>query len=146
MLNTKPMKGGEGYFERMKNWFRNAGKKQDELLDNTDPDNLKGLNDVANSKLGKRSLLKLGLYGAGGIALLMMVYDTANPFKAIMEGLKDIKETVQGLKEVADAAGNAAKNAAKGGFDLIAWLGENWWMPAVVCLVFLILFLISSFM
>jgi len=76
----------------------------------------------------------------------MMVYDTSNPFKAIMEGLKDIKETVQGLKEVADAAANAAQNAAKGGFDLIAWLGENWWMPAVVCLVFLIIFLISSFM
>ena len=146
MLNTKPMKGGEGYFERMKNWFRNAGKKQDEFLDNTDPDNLKGLNDVANSKLGKRSLLKLGLYGAGGIALLMMVYDTPNPFKAIMEGLKDIQETVQALKEVVDAAANAAENAAKGGFDLIAWLGKNWWMPAVVCLVFLIIFLISSFM
>ena len=147
MLNTKPMKGGEGYFERMKNWWRNdAGKKQDELLKNKNSDNLDALGDVANSKLGKRSLLKLGLYGAGGIALLMMVYDTANPFKAIMEGLKDIKETVQGLKEVADAAGNAAKNAAKGGFDLIAWLGKNWWMPAVVCLVFLIIFLISSFM
>ena len=146
MLNTKPMKGGEGYFERMKNWFRNAGKKQDEFLDNTDPDNLKGLKDVANSKLGKRSLLKLGLYGAGGIALLMMVYDTPNPFKAIMEALKDIQETVEGLKEVLDAAANAAENAAKGGFDLIAWLGENWWMPAVGCLVFLIIFLISSFM
>ena len=146
MLNTKPMKGGEGYFERMKNWFRNAGKKQDEFLDNTDPDNLKGLKDVANSKLGKRSLLKLGLYGAGGIAILMMAYGTANPFKAIMEALKDIQETVEGLKEVLDAAANAAENAAKGGFDLIAWLGENWWMPAVGCLVFLIIFLISSFM
>ena len=76
----------------------------------------------------------------------MMVYDTANPFKAIMEGLKDIQETVQALKEVIDAAANAAENAAKGGFDLIAWLGENWWMPAVGCLVFLIIFLISSFM
>lgn len=147
MLNTKPMKGSEGYFEKMKNWWRNAGKKQDELLEGTDMSKgKKEMDEIANSKLGKRSLLKLGLYGAGGIALLMMVYDTANPFKAIMEGLKDIKETVQGLKEVADAAGNAAKNAAKGGFDLIAWLGENWWMPAVVCLVFLIIFLISSFM
>ena len=146
MLNTKPMKGGEGYFERMKNWWRNAGKKQDELLDGKNSCKIDALDDVANSKLGKRSLLKLGLYGAGGIALLMMVYDTTNPFKAIMEGLKDIKETVQGLKAVADAAANAAKNAAKGGFDLIAWLGENWWMPAVVCLVFLIIFLISSFM
>jgi len=146
MLNTKPMKGGEGYFERMKNWWRNVGKKQDENLKNTKQNNIDALDDVANSKLGKRSLLKLGLYGAGGIALLMMVYDTSNPFKAIMEGLKDIKETVQGLKEVADAAANAAQNAAKGGFDLIAWLGENWWMPAVVCLVFLIIFLISSFM
>ena len=147
MLNTKPMKGSEGYFERMKNWFRNdAGKKQDELLDGKNSKNLDALDDVANSKLGKRSLLKLGLYGAGGIALLMMVYDTPNPFKAIMEGLKDIQETVQGLKEVVDAAANAAENAAKGGFDLIAWLGKNWWMPAVVCLVFLIIFLISSFM
>lgn len=145
-FDPKPMKGGEGYVERMKNWFRNIGKKQDELLDGTDPDSLKSLDDVANSKLGKRSLLKLGLYGAGGIALLMMVYDTPNPFKAIMEALKDIQETVEGLKEVIDAAANAAENAAKGGFDLIAWLGENWWMPAVVCLVFLILFLISSFM
>lgn len=146
MLNTKPMKGGEGYFERMKNWWRNVGKKQDEYLEGKNLDNLGDLGDVANSKLGKRSLLKLGLYGAGGIALLMMVYDTANPFKAIMEGLKDIQETVQGLKEIADAAANAAENAAKGGFDLIAWLGKNWWMPAVVCLVFLIIFLISSFM
>jgi len=146
MLNTKPMKGGEGYFERMKNWWRNAGKKQDELLEGKKTDNIDGLDDVANSELGKRSLLKLGLYGAGGIALLMMVYDTANPFKAIMEGLKDIQETVQALKEVIDAAANAAENAAKGGFDLIAWLGENWWMPAVGCLVFLIIFLISSFM
>lgn len=147
MLNTKPMKGSEGYFEKMKNWWRNAGKKQDELLEGTDMSKgKKEMDEIANSKLGKRSLLKLGLYGAGGIALLMMVYDTPNPFKAIMEGLKDIQETVQGLKEVVDAAGNAAKNAAKGGFDLIAWLGKNWWMPAVVCLVFLIIFLISSFM
>ena len=146
-LPTKPMKGGEGYFEKMKNWFRNIGKKQDEILDGTDMSKgKKEMDEIANSELGKRSLLKLGLYGAGGIALLMMVYDTANPFKAIMEGLKDIQETVQALKEVIDAAANAAENAAKGGFDLIAWLGENWWMPAVGCLVFLIIFLISSFM
>lgn len=146
-LPTKPMKGGEGYFEKMKNWFRNIGKKQDEILDGTDMSKgKKEMDEIANSELGKRSLLKLGLYGAGGIAILMMVYDTANPFKAIMEGLKDIQETVQALKEVIDAAANAAENAAKGGFDLIAWLGENWWMPAVGCLVFLIIFLISSFM
>ncbi len=145
-FDPKPMKGSDGYVAKMKNWFRNIGKKQDELLDGTDPDSLKSLDDVANSKLGKKSLLKLGLYGAGGIAILMMIYDTPNPFKAIMEGLKDIQETVEDLKEIVDAAGNAAKNAAKGGFDLIAWLSENWWMPAVGCLVFLIIFLISSFM
>jgi hypothetical protein len=146
ILNTKPMKGSEGYFERMKNFFRNIGKKQDEVLGGKKSDNLDALNDVANSKLGKTSLLKVGLYGAGGIAILMMIYDTPNPFKAIMESLKDIQETVEDLKEIVDAAGNAAKNATKGGFDMIAWLGENWWMPAVGCLVFLIIFLISSFM
>ena len=140
------MKGSDGYFAKMKNWFRNAGKKQDELLEGKNSADLSKLDDVANSKLGKRSLLKLGLYGAGGIAICMMMYDTSNPFTAIREALKDIKETVQGLKEIADAAAKAAKNTAKGGFDLIAWLGENWWMPAVVCLVFLIIFLISSFM
>ena len=146
-LPTKPMKGGEGYFEKMKNWFRNIGKKQDEILDGTDMSKgKKEMDEIANSKLGKESLLKLGLYGAGGIAILMMIYDTPNPFKAIMEALKDIQETVEDLKEIVDAAGNAAKNATKGGFDLIAWLGENWWMPAVGCLVFLIIFLISSFM
>ena len=146
-LPTKPMKGGEGYFEKMKNWFRNIGKKQDEILDGTDMSKgKKEMDEIANSKLGKESLLKLGLYGAGGIAILMMIYDTPNPFKAIMEALKDIQETVEDLKEILDAAGNAAQNAAKGGFDLIAWLGENWWMPAVGCLVFLIIFLISSFM
>ncbi len=146
-LPTKPMKGGEGYFEKMKNWFRNIGKKQDEILDGTDMSKgKKEMDEIANSKLGKESLLKLGLYGAGGIAILMMIYDTPNPFKAIMEALKDIQETVEDLKEIVDAAGKAAKNTAKGGFDLIAWLGENWWMPAVVCLVFLIIFLISSFM
>ncbi len=146
-LPAKPMKGGEGYFEKMKNWFRNIGKKQDDILDGTDMSKgKKELDEIANSKLGKESLLKLGLYGAGGIAILMMIYDTPNPFKAIMEALKDIQETVEDLKEIVDAAGNAAQNAAKGGFDLIAWLGENWWMPAVGCLVFLIIFLISSFM
>ena len=146
-LPTKPMKGGEGYFEKMKNWFRNIGKKQDEILDGTDMSKgKKEMDEIANSKLGKESLLKLGLYGAGGIAILMMIYDTPNPFKAIMEALKDIQETVEDLKEIVDAAGKAAKNTAKGGFDLIAWLGENWWMPAVGCLVFLIIFLISSFM
>lgn len=146
-LPAKPMKGGEGYFEKMKNWFRNIGKKQDEILDGTDMSKgKKEMDEIANSKLGKESLLKLGLYGAGGIAILMMIYDTPNPFKAIMEALKDIQETVEDLKEIVDAAGKAAKNATKGGFDLIAWLGENWWMPAVGCLVFLIIFLISSFM
>ena len=146
-LPAKPMKGGEGYFEKMKNWFRNIGKKQDDILDGTDMSKgKKEMDEIANSKLGKESLLKLGLYGAGGIAILMMIYDTPNPFKAIMEALKDIQETVEDLKEIVDAAGKAAKNATKGGFDLIAWLGENWWMPAVGCLVFLIIFLISSFM
>jgi len=147
IISTKPMKGSDGYFAKMKNWFRNIGKKQDEVLDGTDMSKgKKEMDEIANSKLGKESLLKLGLYGAGGIAILMMIYDTPNPFKAIMEGLKDIQETVEDLKEIVDAAGNAAQNAAKGGFDLIAWLGENWWMPAVGCLVFLIIFLISSFM
>lgn len=146
-LPTKPMKGGDGYIEKMKNWFRNIGKKQDEILDGTDMSKgKKEMDEIANSKLGKRSLLKLGLYGAGGIAICMMMYNTSNPFTAIREALKDIQETVEDLKEIADAAGKAAKNTAKGGFDLIAWLGENWWMPAVVCLVFLIIFLISSFM
>ena len=146
-LPTKPMKGGDGYVDKMKNWFRNIGKKQDEILDGTDMSKgKKELDEIANSKLGKTSLLKVGLYGAGGIAILMMIYDTPNPFKAIMEALKDIQETVEDLKEIVDAAANAAKNATKGGFDLIAWLGENWWMPAVGCLVFLIIFLISSFM
>lgn len=146
-LPAKPMKGGEGYFEKMKTWFRNIGKKQDDILDGTDMSKgKKEMDEIANSKLGKESLLKLGLYGAGGIAILMMIYDTPNPFKAIMEALKDIQETVEDLKEIVDAAGKAAKNATKGGFDLIAWLGENWWMPAVGCLVFLIIFLISSFM
>jgi hypothetical protein len=144
-FDSPPIKGGEGYFERMKNWFRNAGKKQDKVFPD-DANDLSKLDPVANSKFGKRALLKLGLFGAGGIAICMMMYDTTNPFTALREALKDIKETVQGLKEIADAAANAAKNAAKGGFDLIAWLGENWWMPAVGCLVFLIIFLISSFM
>jgi len=78
----------------------------------------------------QQNWMKIGL----GMMILCMAYDTNNPFTALDRALDDIKETIQELKELADAAARAAGNAAKGTFDFVAFITSNWWISLLCCL------------
>ena len=104
-----------------------------------------------NSGTVRKALEKLGIIAVGSdiatftrrhwmkmgaaMVLLCMMYDTNNPFTALDRALEDVDDVVDGLKDLADAATNAAGNAAKGGFDLIAFMTQNWWMSLICCFV-----------
>ena len=84
--------------------------------------------DIA--KFTRKNWMKIG----AAMVILCMMYDTNNPFTALDRALGDVDDMVDGLKELAESAANAAKNTAKGGFDLIAFLTQNWWMSLICCL------------
>ena len=104
-----------------------------------------------NSSTVRKALEKLGIIAVGSdiatftrrnwmkmgaaMVILCMMYDTNNPFTALDRALEDVDDVVDGLKDLADAAANAAGNAAKGGFDLIAFMTQNWWMSLICCFV-----------
>ena len=104
-----------------------------------------------NSGTVRKALEKLGIIAVGSdiasftrknwmkmgaaMVILCMMYDTNNPFTALDRALDDVDDVVDGLKDLADAATNAAGNAAKGGFDLIAFMTQNWWMSLICCFV-----------
>jgi hypothetical protein len=106
-----------------------------------------------NSGTVRKALEKLGIIAVGSdiatftrrhwmkmgaaMVILCMMYDTNNPFTALDRALEDVDDLVDGLKELADAAANAAGNAAKGGFDLIAFMTQNWWMSLICCVMIL---------
>jgi hypothetical protein len=105
---------------------------------------------VKNSGTVRKALEKLGIIAVGSdiatftrkhwmkmgaaMVILCMAYDTNNPFTALDRALEDIDDMVDGLKDLSEAAGNAAKNVAKGGFDFLAFITENWWMSLICCL------------
>lgn len=104
-----------------------------------------------NSGTVRKALEKLGIIAVGSdiatftrkhwmkmgaaMVILCMMYDTNNPFTALDRALEDVDDVVDGLKDLADAATEAAGNAAKGGFDLIAFMTQNWWMSLICCFV-----------
>jgi hypothetical protein len=108
---------------------------------------------VQNSGTVRKALEKLGIIAVGSdvatftrkhwmkmgaaMVILCMAYDTNNPFTALDRALDDVDEIVDGLKDLADSATEAAGNAAKGTFDLIAFLTENWWMSFACCVMLL---------
>lgn len=79
----------------------------------------------------RRHWMKMG----AAMVILCMMYDTNNPFTALDRALEDADDFVDGLKELAESAANAAKNTAKGGFDLIAFLTQNWWISLICCVM-----------
>lgn len=133
-------------------WVRNQGGVADSVTDADLASAITNGGKIAeNSSTVRKALEKLGIIAVGsdiakftrknwmkigaGMVILCMMYDTNNPFTALDRALEDIDEVVDGMKDLADAAFNAAKNAAEGGFDLIAFLTQNWWMSLICCFV-----------
>ena len=83
------------------------------------------------TKFTRQNWMKIG----AAMVILCMMYDTNNPFTALDRALKDVDDFVDGLKELAESAANAAKNTAKGGFDLLAFLTQNWWISLICCVM-----------
>lgn len=117
------------------------------------PEQVKKLKDVdelvENVPAAREGLIKTGMYVAGGTAFLMLMYDTLNPFEAIKKAVDDTGEVVQGLKEVADEAAEAAKDVAKGGFDFVSFVTNNSWLSSlssVLCLILVFAVVAMSFL
>jgi hypothetical protein len=117
------------------------------------PEQVKKLKDVdelvENVPAAREGLMKTGMYVAGGTAFLMLMYDTLNPFEAIKKAVDDTGEVVQGLKEVADEAAEAAKDVTKGGFDLVSFAANNSWLSSlssVLCLILVFALVAMSFL
>lgn len=119
-------------------------------VEKVNPGMAKAADDAVESvPAAKDGLKKLGKYAVGGTLLLMLVYNTANPFKAIERGLNDVGEVAQGVKEVADAAATAAKDTAVGGFNFISFITKNAWISgsmSILCLILIFGFLMTSFL
>lgn len=97
----------------------------------------------------KDGLKKLGMYTAGGTLVLMLVYNTANPFRAIERALNDVGEVAAGVKEVADSAAGALKDVTKGGFDFLSFITKNAWISgsmSLLCLILIFTFIMTSFL
>ena len=117
------------------------------------PEQVKKLKDVdelvENVPAAREGLMKTGMYVVGGTAFLMLMYDTLNPFEAIKKAVDDTGEVVQGLKEVADEAAEAAKDVAKGGFDFVSFVTNNSWLSSlssVLCLILVFAVVAMSFL
>jgi len=88
----------------------------------------------------RKHWMKIG----AGMVLLCMMYDTNNPFTALDRALEDVDDAVDGLKDIADSAAGAAAAAASGGFDLITFLTQNWWLSALCCVAVIIIAMVSA--
>jgi len=137
-------------------WVRNEAGVVESVTDADLGTAIRNGGEIAeNSGTVRKALEKLGIIAVGSdvatftrkhwmkmgaaMVILCMAYDTNNPFTALDRALDDIDEIVDGLKELADSAANAAKNAAEGTFDLIAFLTENWWMSLICCCLILLI-------
>jgi hypothetical protein len=137
-------------------WVRNEAGVVESVTDADLGTAIRNGGEIAeNSGTVRKALEKLGILAVGSdvatftrkhwmkmgaaMVILCMAYDTNNPFTALDRALDDIDEIVDGLKELADSAANAAKNAAEGTFDLIAFLTENWWMSLICCCLILLI-------
>jgi len=114
------------------------------------PDVARAADDVVElSPEAKSGLKKIGMYTAGGTLVLMLVYNTMNPFEAIHEALKDAGSVASGIKEVADAAAGAAKDAATGGFNFISFMAKNSWVSgssSVLIMIICVALIAMSFL
>jgi hypothetical protein len=117
------------------------------------PDQVKKLKDVdelvENVPAAREGLMKTGMYVTGGTVLLMMMYDTLNPFEAIRKAVEDTGQTVRGLKEVADSAAEATKDVAKGGFDFVSFASNNSWLfssCSMLCLIMIFAVMMLGFL
>src|SRR6056300_210487 len=131
-----------------------AGKRVKKISEvEMTPEQVKKLKDVdelvENVPAAREGLMKTGMYVAGGTAFLMLMYDTLSPFEAIHKAVEDTGQTVQGLKEVADEAAEAAKDVAKGGFDFVSFVTNNSWLSSlssVLCLILVFALVAMSFL
>ena len=135
-------------------WVRNQAGVTESVPDSELATAITNGGEIAkNSGTVRKALEKLGIIAVGSdiatftrrnwmkmgaaMVILCMMYDTNNPFTALDRALEDVDDVVDGLKDLADAAANAAGNAAKGGFDLIAFMTQNWWMSLICCVMIL---------
>ena len=95
---------------------------------------LKHADDLAKEPNVSRTLQKWGVRGGVGVVFLMMLYNTANPFEALLKAGKDAKDGAKGLSELM----NSIFEAIKG---LLGFLTQNWMVSFVssLCCVFLML-------
>jgi hypothetical protein len=91
-VSDNSIKAGEDALEKMP---EDTKKSMQEALD------AQPANSTARSKL-----MKAGLYSMGGLAFLMVMYKTSNPFKAIKDATGDVsdvvKDTGKGLSAIKD--------------------------------------------
>jgi hypothetical protein len=135
-------------------WVRNEAGVVESVTDADLGTAIRNGGEIAeNSGTVRKALEKLGIIAVGSdvatftrkhwmkmgaaMVILCMMYDTNNPFTALDRALDDVDEIVDGLKDLADSATEAAGNAAKGTFDLISFLTENWWMSFACCVMLL---------
>jgi len=117
--------------------------KNNQALKNFADKSSAALKKITDNPKIKSSLKKLGLYGVIGTIVCMLIYDEANPFKAIAKALEDIQETAEELKEIIDAAAGAASNAAKGTFDFLSWLFKYWYVPGILCFLLFAIYVLT---
>jgi hypothetical protein len=131
-----------------------AGKRVKKISEvEMTPEQVKKLKDVdelvENVPAAREGLMKTGMYVTGGTVLLMMMYDTLNPFEAIHKAVEDTGQTVQGLKEVADSAAGATKDVAKGGFNFVSFASNNSWLfssCSMLCLIMIFAVMMLGFL
>ena len=130
--------------------LKNEGPKVAKEVTEQAPDVARAADDVVElSPEAKSGLKKIGMYTAGGTLVLMLVYNTMNPFEAIHEALKDAGSVASGIKEVADAAAGAAKDAATGGFNFISFMAKNSWVSgssSVLIMIICVALIAMSFL
>lgn len=148
-LNRLAKKADETPTQQAKKMKEEGPKAAKQVADEA-PDVAKAADDVTElSSEAKNGLKKLGMYAAGGTLVLMLVYNTMNPFQAIRDALNDVGDVAQGVKEVADAAAGAIKDTAVGGFNFISFITKNAWISgssSILLMIMCVAFIAMSFL
>jgi hypothetical protein len=148
-LNRLAKKADETPAQQAKK-LKDEGPKVAKEVTEQAPDVAKAADDVVElSPEAKNGLMKIGMYTAGGTLVLMLLYNTMNPFKAIHEAVKDAGKVGKGIKKVADAAAGAVKNAATSGFNFISFMAKNSWVSgssSILLMIMCVAFIAMSFL
>lgn len=152
-LPADAQKAVDGVRSKLKSGSKADAKVADDAskaVKQADPAMAKATDEATEATpAAKDGLKKLGMYATGGTLVLMLVYNTANPFRAIERALNDVGEVASGVKEVADSAAGAIKDVTKGGFDFLSFITKNAWISgsmSLLCLILIFTFIMTSFL